>query len=181
MRKLKILIFSLIFCCIGIAANAQSDYKGVVIASYADWKYVLAVPNGNYRNGQSLILWRYSKTLADQVFTFIKTNQATSILPFSAEHLCIAIPQGLLFDGNKIILWNNNVGNEQQWILDNIQGSVYVIRSLLNRNWVLGVEGTPTSNSSITIQQYSGADTQKWYIVSRNSSLFPIYQTAVSN
>lgn len=53
---------------------------------------------------------------------------------------------------------------------------VYVIKSLLNPDYVLAVCGTPGNNSDVVIQRYTGSDNQKWVIFTTDSEFYPLYK-----
>ena len=61
--------------------------------------------------------------------------------------------------GTKVLLWQQNCGDNQKWkIEEQVDGSVII--ASFNTNYVLAA----TSEGNIVIQERDGSDSQKWWI-----------------
>lgn len=177
-RKTHSIALTLLFVILTIVpAHAQMLKGKYILASKADMEYVLAVPQSNYQNGQKLILWEFHSDYADQKFKLRNEHKNIfSIMPADATSKLLAIPESKLGENYITILWQSTYGNEQYWHIEHLTGMVYVIKSLLNPDYVLAVCGKPGNNSDVVIQRYTGSDNQKWVIFTTDSEFYPVYK-----
>lgn len=177
-RKTHSIALTLLFVILTIVpAHAQMLKGKYILASKADMEYVLAVPQSNYQNGQKLILWEFHSDYADQKFKLRNEHKNIfSIMPADATSKLLAIPESKLGENYITILWQSTYSNEQYWHIEHLTGMVYVIKSLLNPDYVLAVCGTPGNNSDVVIQRYTGSDNQKWVIFTTDSEFYPLYK-----
>lgn len=153
--------------------------KSYVIASRANEQYVLAIPNSRYDNNTQPILWEYHSSYKDQKFCIYEVSPGyVQIHPEENTQQVIAVPASNVFDGNPVILWNNNYGNEQMWELCHLQGLIYVFRSKLNRDYVLAASGNVGNNSGIVIQKYTGAENQQWVMIRTGNEFYELFKIA---
>lgn len=171
---------SVLFVISAIApTHAQMLKEKYIIAPKADMSYVLAVPHSNYQNGQKLILWEFHSDYADQKFKLRNEHKDIySIMPADATSKLLAIPESKLGENFITNLWQGTYGNEQYWHIEHLTGMVYVIKSLLNPDYVLAVCGTPGNNSDVVIQRYTGSENQKWVIFSTDSKFYTSYKNS---
>lgn len=152
----------------GISAKAQQD----VISNCINFQWVLAVPSGNYVNGQQLIIWDFSDSLADQKFHFYRRlNGNYTIMPAERPNMAVAIPSGIIQQNQAVIIWESNNNLDQQWILENITGMKYIIRSCINRNYVLAPLQT-AKGAAVVIQKYTGSEAQQWAVIPTNGTFY---------
>lgn len=165
---LKLCAAFVLLTIVGIDAKAQT----VVIANCSQFKWVLAVPCGNYVNNQHLIIWNFSETLGDQKFhLFRRSNGNVTIMPQDRPNMAIGIPNGIIGQNNQVILWESNNNLDQQWELQNLGGLKYIIRSCVNRDYVLAPI-TGNLDARIVIQKYTGAEHQQWAIMSTSGDFY---------
>lgn len=167
-RVFKFLIAIIPLLHTGINSKAQS----FVISNCSEFNWVLAVPCGNYVNNQQLIIWNFSDTLGDQKFQLYKRpNGGIMIRPYDKPNMAIGIPNCIIEQNKPLILWECNNNLDQQWELQQIKGMKYIIRSCLNRDYVLAPL-TGNLDARIVIQKYTGAEHQQWVIMSTTGEFY---------
>lgn len=99
----------------------------------------------------------------------------------------LAVTQSNYQNGQKLILWEFHsdyadqkfkLRNEQYWHIGHLTGMVYVVKSLLNSDYVLAVCSTPGNNSDVVIQRYTGSENQKRVIFSTDSKFYTSYKNS---
>lgn len=178
MHKTLFKFLTLLFISLFLGTRAEAET--VVMSNCVQHRWVLAVPCGNYVNNQQLIVWNFSDTLADQKFLLLKRpNGAVTISPADRSNMAIGIPNGVLEQNKPLILWESNNNLDQQWIIEHIQGSIYIIRSCVNRDYVLAPI-TGDLDARIVVQRYTGEEHQKWSIMTTSGSLYYIFKGVYS-
>lgn len=176
----KILLKFLSFLFLLLFWGARAEAQSFVMSNCAQHNWVLAVPCGNYVNNQQMIIWKFSDSLGDQKFLLIKRQDGTvTIAPASSPNMAIGIPNCVLEQNKPLILWESNNNLDQKWIFEHINGSIYIIRSCVNRDYVLAPL-TGELDARIVVQRYTGADHQKWAIMMTNETLYEIFKSVYS-
>ena len=79
-------------------------------------------------------------------------------------------------NGTKILQYNFNGGNNQQWKIEHIGNGLLVIRSKLNTNCVLDIDRSKNNNGTkVQLWNYEGNKNQKFKIVQRYRGQYIIY------
>ena len=153
---------------LNIFATAQTDEIKGVFANVEDLAYVIDVPDARFYDGAKLQVWEHYSKSDNQYFLLDMISQKsddsfieiirTAFLP----DLAFDVTDGKVFENNSVQLWtchpNSNI---QRWEVC-FEDDWMVIRSCLNRDYVLAVERPVRNGSRIVIQKYTGADNQKW-------------------
>lgn len=93
--------------------------------------------------------------------------------------MAIGIPNGIIEQNKPLILWESNNNLDQQWELQHLRGLKYIIRSRVNRDYVLAPI-TGTLDARIVIQKYTGEEHQQWVIMSTNKDFYKNFKNIYS-
>ncbi len=170
----KLILTFLILTTAGISSKAQSSImdKSVIIANNAQFQWVVAIPGGKYINNQQLVIGKFSDKLGYQKFIFHKSSDdAVTISPCDKPDMVIGIPKGTIEQNKPLVLGKSNNKSDQQWELERLTGMTYIIRSRVNRDYVLAPL-TTNPDARIVVQKYTGAKHQQWVILSTNSQFY---------
>lgn len=97
-------------------------------------------------------------------------RRANYIIPDGVYRICASDNNRYCLDnynlqyvnGNDIILWESNQGNNQKWKVQNVNGGI-VIRSMGNENMVIDNYNNQTCNrNNIQLWEYNGTAAQLW-------------------
>ena len=77
---------------------------------------------------------------------------------------CIDLSEnGRIANGQNILLWTYWGGNGQKWIVTHDRGAI-IIRSYVNRNYVLDLRGgIATNDQNVWLWEYNGTNGQRWF------------------
>ena len=164
----QFLIFMAYVITLNFFAAAQTKEIKCVIANAEDLAFVIDVPDARFYDGAKLQVWEHYSQSDNQYFLFDIISQhsndcyieliKTAFLP----NLAFDVTDGKVFENNSVQLWTCYPQSKiQRWELC-FEDNYMVIRSCLNRDYVLAVEKPVKNGSKIVIQKYTGADNQKW-------------------
>jgi hypothetical protein len=147
---------------------ATSDLSGTyTIQSAANSDYVLNVlTTSTPKSADSVTMYKFVKGDIAQSWTLKKSGDAYIITSGSTPVLNV-YRDGKAKSGDKVNVYKPVSGdNNQLWVLESAGDNQYVLRSKSNPDCVLTAAGT-SNKANVTVQTYTGADTQKWKLAQR--------------
>ncbi len=182
MKRAK--IFLLLLVLTAFSANAQMLKSEFVFASGEDMRYVIDIPDARFFNGAKLQVWEYYSLSNNQTFRIEKNGGFNVIRTAFNTDFALDVTDGSIFNGNIVQLWQcYPTNNIQRWIVENVYGSYFVIRSALDRNYVLAVKKPVANGSRLCIEKDTGANNQLWVILVKDESdsFYSIYKLGYDN
>ncbi|MGI6020038.1 MAG: RICIN domain-containing protein [Lachnospiraceae bacterium] len=120
----------------------------------------LDVYAGSVDNGANADIYIFNGSSA-QMFRIEQTSGGYYSIINSKSGKALDVSNGQASEGNNVWQYTRNGSAAQLWEIDK-DGYYYVLRSRLNREFVLSVEGSGENFSNVVIKKYTGSTNQKW-------------------
>lgn len=160
-----------------LTTNAQLNDDSFVFANCEHMAYVIDVPEARFYDGAKLQVWEYYSNSSNQHLRIEKRGNDCVIRTAFNTNLAFDVTDGKVAGNNPVQLWSafpdNNI---QRWKFEHISGVQFIIRSALDRNYVLAAPSPVRNGSKLCIQKYTGADNQKWFVFPLKSNMYMIYK-----
>lgn len=172
---LRVCILLLVFSIVivyppALQVNADQLDEGIYNFVCVDGGRYLNVYAGKDKDGTRVCVWEKDGS-KEQNFKLVDRGGNKYVLypQSSSSGRVLDVNRGNSYknplrNGNSIDIWRPNDAPAQEWYIDDRGGGKYTIELIALRGSVLTVSNPNNNNGNVTLQEYTGANNQLWYL-----------------
>lgn len=164
-----LVVFSLITMLFSVRVSADQLNQGMYNFVCVDGGRYLNVYAGHDWDGVNVCVWEKDGS-PEQNFKMVDRGGNRYVLyPSSSNGRVLDANRGNSYSnplqaGNNIDIWQTNDAEAQEWYIDDRGGGKYTIELVNARGLVVTCDNPSTNNGNCSLQAYTGASNQLWYL-----------------